>query len=125
MSSFREIKIGGKLRAFRYGIWNVGELLAHFDMDMATFAAHWLKNPFQTVPTILYYGHKFECENRGEEIDFTIQDFAKWLETFENTVANEEINSVLLCLNEALKNMFPSADPEKKVEKKSSIKKVG
>ncbi len=125
MSNFKEIKIGGKLRAFRYGIWNVGELLAHFDMDITTFGLHWIKNPFQTVPAILYYGHKFECENRGEEIDFSIQDFARWLEEFENTVANEDINGVLMALSDALKSMFPSAEGDKPKEKKSSIKKVG
>ena len=124
MSTFKEIKIGGRLRAFRFGVWNVGELLAHFDMDMQSFGNHWVKNPFQTVPTILFYGHKFECERRGEPIDFTIQDFAEWLEGFENTVANEEINSVLMCLSECLLSMFPKATEEGKPEKKSSIKKV-
>lgn len=129
MSNFVEIEIGGKVRAFRFGLGTVGRIQKHLNVDIAGLGEQSIKNPFMTVPVILFFGHEHETRKRGQVVDFSIENFEDWLEDFEGTFAHPDIDGVLKVFFDSLMNMIPGAKEKqvelKKAEKKSSMKKTG
>lgn len=124
MSNFIEIEIGGKIRAFRFGLEVIGDIQEHLDVDVTGLGRLSIKNPFKLVPVIFFYGHSFETKERGRLIDFTISDFAKWISEFDQTYAHPEIDGVLTVFFDAVIKYTPGAkkikaDLKKKDEKKS------
>ena len=119
MSNFVEIEIGGKLRAFRFGLEVIGDIQEHLDLDIAGVGRMSIRNPFKIVPVIFFYGHKYETQERGRLVDFTISDFAKWIGEFEDTYAHPDIDGVLKVFFDTVIKYTPGA---KKVE--AELKKV-
>lgn len=133
MSNFIEITIGGELRAFRFGLGAIGNLQNDLGLDIAGIGAEAIGNPFRLVPAILYHGHAYETKRRSEEVNFTKDSFADWLEDFEGTYAHPDIDRVLTVFFESLTAYIPGAkeakekmeEEVKKAEKKSSVRKIG
>ena len=124
MSNFVEIEIGGKTRAFRFGMEAIGDIQEHLDLDIGGIGRMSIRNPFKIVPVIFFYGHSYETKERGRLVDFTISDFAKWVSEFEGTYAHPEIDGVLKVFFDSVIKYTPGAkkvviELQKEGEKKS------
>ena len=92
---FAEIEIGGKVRTIRFGLKPIGECIKHYDGDLEQFLQSIEKNPFEAVPTLVYYGAKWGVEQKGQLPDFTIADAYVWIEESEKGLQSEEVETVV------------------------------
>lgn len=102
-----EIEIGGRKRKFHYGLWTLGELLTHFDTDIAGFGKILSENPFKAIPAILYYGHLYAVKKDKQVQDFSEFDVYEWIEEKENTYADPDIEQLLNVVLESMKKNVP------------------
>lgn len=123
-----EIKIGGKLRTFRFGLGFLGEILEHLDTDIAGLGQMMEKNPFKAIPTILYFSHKSEIELTDRAVDFTMKDAYMWLEELPNGYGHPDIEKLLQKMIDSMRKYVPGleevyTDAEKQKQKQTDSKK--
>lgn len=105
--NYIEIEIGGKKRGFRFGLGFLGNILDHFNMDIAEFGQLMSRNPFKAIPSILYFAHEYEVKRMGDVPDFTIIDFEMWVEDMPNGYADEKVEAALNVLLESMRKNVP------------------
>ncbi len=130
MSNFIEIEIGGKVRAFRFGLKAIGDMQHDLGLSLIQLGRELIDNPFRVVPSILYHGHKYETQRRKQQVDFTSDDFSEWLEDFDGTYAHPKINDVLQVFVDSTAKYIPKPDQVgekglKKVDDKPKKKLTG
>ena len=87
-----EIELGGKKRTVRFGLKVIGDCIKHQDNDPGKFMTSLASNPFESVPTVFYYGLKWDLERAGKVADFTLADVYDWLE--EEGLQSEKVDQV-------------------------------
>ena len=75
-----DIEIGGKKRTLRFGLKVIGDCIKHQNNDPNEFMLSLVKNSFDSVPLIFYYGLKYDVERSGGTPDFSRYDVLEWLE---------------------------------------------
>jgi len=115
-----KIELGGKERLFSFGLAFLGELLEHFDMDMAELGAKMARNPFKYQPLIMFLSAKHACELNDIEMDFTHSDVISWVEAEPFGIKSDKATKFDACLVESLYKNVPKQDEtqdKKKVKK--------
>lgn len=122
--NYIEIEIGGKKRGFRFGLKVIGDCIKHQDQDPEQFLFSLAKNPFESVPVMLYFGAKYEVEKKGGVADFTLLDVYDWVE--EEGIGSDVIDGVAKVFMRSLYDNVPVLKehldkPENEEVKKSLI----
>ena len=119
-----EIELGGKLRTFIFGLGFLGEILDYLNTDVKGLGQMMEKNPFKTIPAILYFGHKSELETTGRVVDFTFNDVCRWLEELDGSYAHPDIERLLIHMITSMRKNVPGLNEVYvEMEKEESKKK--
>jgi len=102
-----EIELGGKLRTFIFGLGFLGEILDYLNTDVKGLGEMMERNPFKTIPAILYFGHKSELETTKRVVDFTFNDVCRWLEELEGSYSHPDIEKVLAHMITSMRRNVP------------------
>ena len=113
--NYIELEIGGEKRGFRLGLGFLGGLLEDMDIGMTELSNKLSKNPFKTIPLMMYHSAICDLERKGEPVDFTKFDIIDWIEELEGGFENKVVVDFL---NAFTKSMTKDIPKEEKSDKK-------
>jgi len=70
------------------GLGFLGDIIDVLDLDYESFLSKYQKNPIKYVSLCAYHCIKWELEEGGEEIDFTLKQMRGWIDN-EGGLKNE------------------------------------
>lgn len=117
--NYIEFELGGKLRGFKFGIGCLGEILEHFDKDIAELGKLMVKNPFSITHKVLYFAHKFDCERKGIPVTFTLQEVSDWLDEIENALSDKNVAAAIKLFVDTIIKYLPKTPQVEDEEKKN------
>ena len=65
---------------FHFGIGFLGELLSTLDLGIEELMQEVTKNPFKTIPLIMFESAKYGFMRKGEEFTHTVYDFVDYID---------------------------------------------
>lgn len=110
--NYIEFEIGGKSRGFHLGLGFLGDILKYLDVDMVGFGNLLTKNPYLSVPTILFLSHKQFELRKGKVLDVNIYDVEDWIENEKGGVYSKNIESLLELLLDTVMKHLPKTEDE-------------
>lgn len=75
-----KISVNGQDYAATLGLGFLGEILDVLDLDYTVLLEKYEKNPFKYVPLLMFHAIKWEADEAGEPIDFTLKEFRGWID---------------------------------------------
>jgi hypothetical protein len=116
----REIKltIGKEEMGFSFGLAFLGELLEETNMSIEEVGTKITRNPFRTVPLIMYYSAKQYAERTVKDFNYTLLDFVDLIDE-NGGVASKEAITFLEAFTGSLNKGVPK---EKATRKKNGTK---
>ena len=75
-----KLKIHNREIEFIFGLAFMGEVLETLDMSIDEVVKKLDKNPFLTIPTLMFISSKSAKEEIGEEVDFTPRELINWID---------------------------------------------
>lgn len=78
--SILKLTIDKKKYTFEFGLGFLGEVLEALDCSIDELIAKYDKNPFRTVPLLVYHSAKFYLELENKEVDFTLRDITEGID---------------------------------------------
>jgi len=107
------LKINQRELDFTFGLGFLGEALEVLDTDIEGVLLKVNKNPFKTVPILMFQSAKYSLELDGKEVDFTLADMVEWIEKDGAlTDKNKSVISFLSSFTNSLLKDIPVNDAE-------------
>lgn len=100
-----EVEIGGKKRTLRFGLKTIGDCVKHQGQDPEMFLLSLTKNPFESIPAMIYYGAKYEVEKNKGVADFVLLDVYEWVE--DEGITSDKIDSISRVFTRSLYDNVP------------------
>ena len=126
-----ERKIGGEVRAFRFGLGFLGEVLDVLNTDIEGLGKEMVRNPYKVIPLVLFLGYRSEREISNLPMDVEMKDVHQWLEEIEGSYSDPVVMDITKCMMDNILKYLPKAEvkeegdpgPAKKTQKKRSTGK--
>ena len=124
-----ERKIGGELRAFRFGVGFLGEILDVLNTDIEGLGKEMARNPYKVIPLVLFLGYRSERELENLPMDIELSDVHKWLEEVDGSYSAPIVMEITKCMMDNVLKYLPKAevdeeeDPGPKTQQKRTQKK--
>lgn len=105
-----KLTINKKQLDFSLGLGFLGELLEQLDLGLDELLIKIDKNPFKYIPLAMYHSAKYALESEDKEVDFTKNDFTKWIDK-DGALTDKNV-SVIKFLSEFQKSIYKDVPNE-------------
>ena len=94
---------------FSFGLGFIGMLLNETDLGLDEIVAKLNKNPFWTIPVLMFNSAKYSSMLDDKDIDFTQNDFIDWID-LEGGLGSKNVVKFLNTFTSSLTKNVPKED---------------
>lgn len=109
---------------FKFGIGFLGRVLKKLDMDINGVLQEVSKNPFETIPVLMYESAKYGFDRKGEECEHTVYDFIDFIDA-DGGLQSKSVEKFLKAFTDSVTDDVPNEDENGSTEKKIKAPKKG
>ncbi len=106
---------------FRFGLGFLGELLSNLDLNIEEVMLEVSKNPFKTIPVIMFTSAKYGFERDGKECEYTLYDFIDFIDA-DGGIQAKSVEKFLQAFTDSMTKDVPK---EEGTAKKTKAPKKG
>ena len=110
MNNYIQIEIGGKKRGCKLGLGFLGEVIETEKVEVTELMDKLTKNPWRTIPLIMFHSMAYNLKRKGEEVTFNLGDVADWIEEEKDGFSSEVVSSFLTAFTESVTKDIPKEE---------------